>query len=186
MVIFEHDQLTCLPRPNQNGHGTEFPASGAGWCEDHHTKVEVCSCYTSQGISILEWKFKQHAIWFLFSCPITVLRKSDLLQQHKTNLNCYLLHPSSARVLHSAPSQTSQQILWCSQWWVHVWPLHLALIVLDIHLSTLLQNPEIVAFARQFSKQSSNSSREGRGSGYQRTESRQSTSSGSHRMSGQK
>ena len=176
--------MLAPPKPEWARHG--IPCNGAGWCEDYHTKVEVGSCYTSQDISILEWKFKKCVIWFLFSCPITILRKCDLLQRHKTNLNCYLPHPSSARVLHSAPSQISQQILRCSQQLVHVWPLHLALILLDIHFSTLLQNLEIVGFARQFSKQSSNSSREGRGLEYQRTESRQSTSSGSHRMSGQK
>jgi len=50
MAIFEHDQLVHSPRPNWNRRGTEFLASVAGWCENLHTRVEVCSCYTFQVI----------------------------------------------------------------------------------------------------------------------------------------
>ena len=43
----------------------------AGWYENHHTKVEVCSCYTFQVIIVLKWKFRKCTIWSLFSYPVT-------------------------------------------------------------------------------------------------------------------
>ena len=54
-----------------SGCGTKFLAHVAGWCENLHTKVEVCSCYTFQVISVLKWKFRKCAIWSLFSYPVT-------------------------------------------------------------------------------------------------------------------
>ena len=50
-----------------SGRGVEFLASVAGWCENHHTKVEVCSCYRFQVISILKWKLRKCVIWSLSS-----------------------------------------------------------------------------------------------------------------------
>ena len=54
----------------RSGRGRKFLASVAGWCENLHTQVEVCSCYTFHVIyvSVLKWKFK---IWSLFSHPVT-------------------------------------------------------------------------------------------------------------------
>ena len=54
-------------RPTQTGSGcsTEFLISVAGWYENHHTKLEVCSHYTFQVTSALKWKSWKYAIWSL-------------------------------------------------------------------------------------------------------------------------
>jgi len=72
-VIFEHDWPAHSPHPNWKWAWHEIPSrSVAGWCENHHTKVEVCSCYTFQVISILKWKMRD-MVPFLISCHIHVL-----------------------------------------------------------------------------------------------------------------
>ena len=47
--------INSCARPDQtgSGRGMEFLASVARWCANLHTKVEVCSCYTFQAISVL-------------------------------------------------------------------------------------------------------------------------------------
>ena len=69
------DSCVC-PVQTRSGQGTEFLAV-AGWCENHHTKVEVCSCYTFQVISVLRWKIRKCVILsLLISCHnIRVSRK---------------------------------------------------------------------------------------------------------------
>ena len=70
MAIFKHNRLACLPLPNQRWCGMEFLESIAGWCENLHTKVEGCSCYTCtfQVLSVLKWKFRiRDMIPFLIS-----------------------------------------------------------------------------------------------------------------------
>jgi len=55
MAIFGNDRPARFPRPKTgSGRGTEFLVSLAGLCENLHTKVEVCSCFTFQVISILK------------------------------------------------------------------------------------------------------------------------------------
>ena len=45
--------LHARPARTGSGRGMEFLAKVAGWCENHHTEVEVSRCYTLQVISIL-------------------------------------------------------------------------------------------------------------------------------------
>ena len=58
------------PAQTWSWHGTEFIVSIAGCCENHHTRVEVCSCYTFQVIKIQKM---HNMVPFLVSCQICLL-----------------------------------------------------------------------------------------------------------------
>ena len=107
-VIFEHDRVVCLPHPNWKWAWTEFLASVAGWCENHHTKIEVCSCYTFQVISVLKWKSKC-VIWSLFSYPDThSLETGWAFMRNKPQRFCRLL--SHTKLLTSIAYKLKQSL----------------------------------------------------------------------------
>ena len=70
MAILNTIDLCTCPVQTESRRGTGFLASVVGWCENHHTNVEVCSYYTFQVMNILKWKFRKCAIWSLFSYPV--------------------------------------------------------------------------------------------------------------------
>ena len=109
-TIFEHDRLLCSLCPNRKW---AWHRSVAGWCENLHTKVEVCNYYTFQVISVLKWKFKNHAIWSLFSHPVTYGSSFPFMQpSHLEVINESHMHrvPKSKHIWFSCCTDTMYPI----------------------------------------------------------------------------